>query len=173
MQFVQGYRSKGLSESERSGAVGKTVIIGFGNLLMGDDGAGIHLIQKLATQALPPQVELLDGGVSSFAALAELRTATQGILIDAMTGGGTPGDIYRLTTDQLPDQPCAQMLSVHDFSLLDSLQRAKQAGELPPVIIYGIEPAALELGMELSMPAARAVDIVIAKIMTDLDSIIR
>jgi hypothetical protein len=41
------------------------------------------------------------------------------------------------------------------------------------VIIYGIEPAALELGMELSTPTARAVDTVIAKIMTDLDSIIR
>lgn len=150
----------------------RVLIIGFGNLLMGDDGAGIHLIQKLATQALPPQVELLDGGVSSFAALAELRTATKGILIDAMTGGGTPGDIYRLTTDQLPDQPCAQMLSVHDFSLLDSLRRAKQAGELPPVIIYGIEPSTLELGMELSTPAALAVDRVITKIMDDLRAII-
>jgi len=150
----------------------RVLIIGFGNLLMGDDGAGIHLIQKLATQVLPPQVELLDGGVSSFAALAELRAATQGILIDAMTGGGTPGDIYRLTTDQLPDQPCAQMLSVHDFSLLDSLQRAKQAAELPPVIIYGIEPAELELGMELSTPAALAVDRVITRIMDDLRAII-
>ena len=57
-----------LAGIERSVAVGKTLVIGFGNLLMGDDGAGIHLIQKLANESLPAQVELIDGGVNSFAA---------------------------------------------------------------------------------------------------------
>ena len=64
--------------------MGKTLIIGFGNLLMGDDGAGIHLIQKLATVDLPAEVELIDGGVSSFAALAELPEDLRRELADAL-----------------------------------------------------------------------------------------
>ena len=146
----------------------KTFIIGFGNLLMGDDGAGIHLIQKLATIPLPAQVELIDGGVNSFAALAELRHASMGIIIDTMNGGGTAGDIYRLTADQLDNQPSTKALSVHDFSLMDSLRSAQQIGELPPIIIYGIEPDELELSLELSVPVTVAIDIVITKIMEDL-----
>ena len=121
--------------------MGKTLIIGFGNLLMGDDGAGIHLIQKLATVDLPAEVELIDGGVSSFAALAELPSAERAILIDTMAGGGTPGTIYRLTAQQLDALPKTSAISVHDFSLSDSLQLISRIGELPPILIYAIEPA--------------------------------
>lgn len=149
----------------------KILITGFGNILMGDDGVGIQLIRKLSSQPLPVQVELLDGGVNSFAALAELRYATYGIFIDAMTGGGEPGDIYRLTADHLDSLPCSKVLSVHDCSLMDSLRLYQQMGDLPPVIIYGIEPAVMDLGMELSPQVTLAVDTVISKIMEDLHSI--
>lgn len=148
----------------------KTLIVGFGNLLMGDDGAGIHLIQKMANHKLPANAELLDGGVNSFAVMAQLHDATFCIFVDAMTGGGEPGDIYRLTGDQLEDQPGTQALSVHDFSLVDSLRLAKQVGNLPPVIIYGIEPASIDLGMEISPPVVAAVDAVISRIKEDLRS---
>ena len=148
----------------------KILVVGLGNLLMGDDGAGIHLIRKMAEYPLPEQVELLDGGVSSCAALTELRGAARGIFIDAMAGGGEPGDIYRLTADDLDGQSCQSVLSVHDFSLMDSLRAAKMMGELPRVIIYGIEPAAIGLGMELSPAVARSVDAVIGKIMEDFRS---
>ena len=148
----------------------KTLIAGFGNILMGDDGAGIYLIQKMAKCQLPEQVELLDGGVSSFAALAALQGATLAILIDTMKGGGEPGDIYRLTQDQIGSQSCGRQLSLHDFSLMESLQLAQKMGGLPPVIIYGIEPATVELMMGLSTPVAKAVDAVMTKIFEDLRS---
>jgi hydrogenase maturation protease len=153
--------------------LGKILIVGFGNILMGDDGAGINLIQRMANCQLSEQVELLDGGVNSFAALAELQEASLAILIDTMKGGGEPGDIYRLTQDQIGSQNCGQRMSVHDFSLMDSLQLAKQMGDLPPIIIYGIEPATVELMTEISAPVAMAVDTVIAKIFEDLRSIIQ
>ena len=151
--------------------MGKTVIIGFGNLLMGDDGAGIHLIQKLANECMPAQVELIDGGVNSFAALSGLQSASLAILIDSMAGGEAPGTIYRLTAEQLEAQPNPRALSVHDFSLLDSLQLIGRVEDLPPILIYGIEPSTLDLTMELSQPVERAVDQVIAKIKEDLRSI--
>lgn len=150
----------------------KTLVIGFGNLLKGDDGAGIHLIQKLASYQLPEQVELIDGGVNSFAALAQLQTAKQGILIDAMMGGGEPGDIYRLTVDCLDIHQSNKVISVHDFTLSDSLRQAKLIGELPPLVIYGIEPAATDLGIELSPQVNLAVNKLIARIIEELDLII-
>ena len=119
---------------------------------------------------MPDHVELLDGGVNSFAALTEVQSATLGIFVDSMAGGGKAGDIYRLTADQLDSRQSACILSVHDFSLLDSLRLAKQMGKLPPVIIYGIEPASLELSLDLSPAVAQAVDTVIAKIMEDIES---
>ena len=155
---------------ERGAAVGKTVIIGFGNLLMGDDGAGIHLIQKLANESLPAQVELVDGGVNSFAALAEVHSASQAILIDTMAGGGAPGSIYRLTAQQLDALPKKSALSVHEFSLSDALQLVGRIGELPPILIYGIEPESLELSLQLSRPVELAVEKVIRFIHEDIGS---
>lgn len=146
----------------------KILIVGFGNLLMGDDGAGIHLIRKLAAQQMPVQVSLLDGGVNSFAALAELRYASQGIFVDAMTCEGEPGDVYRMTADDLNTQPCGRSMSLHDFSLIDSLRLSKHTDELPPIIIYGIEPASINLGIELSPQVTLAVDKVISHIMEDI-----
>lgn len=152
--------------------MGKTLIIGFGNLLMGDDGAGIHLIQKLAAHDLPAEVELVDGGVNSFAGLAELPSAERAILVDAMTGGGTPGTIYRLTAQQLDALPKTSAISVHDFSLSDSLQLIGRICKLPPILIYGIEPVSLELTMQLSQPVELAVDKVIGFIQEELRSIL-
>ena len=134
--------------------MGKTLVIGFGNLLMGDDGAGIHLIQKLANESLPAQVELIDGGVNSFAALAEVHSASQAILIDTMT-------------DTMPKKSA---LSVHDFSLSDALQLVGRIGELPPILIYGIEPESLELSLQLSRPVELAVEKVIRFIHEDIGS---
>ena len=150
----------------------KILIIGFGNILMGDDGAGIHLIRKLGQAHLPHGVELLDGGVSSFAALSELRQANYGILIDSMKGGGQPGDIYRMTADELTDQWVQQTWSLHDFTLMDSLRALRRMQEAIPLFVYGIEPLQTELSMLLSCPVALAVDRVTALVMEDLTLIL-
>ncbi|MCX7781269.1 MAG: hydrogenase maturation protease [Negativicutes bacterium] len=146
----------------------KTVIIGFGNLLMGDDGAGIHLVQKLEAQGLPPGVETIDGGVNSFAVMEEIRSAKKVIIVDAMSGGGSPGDVYRLTGGDLVCRQASRALSAHEFSLLDALYIAGKTAELPPIVLYGIEPAAIELRIGLSPQAAAAVDRVADLIMQDL-----
>lgn len=146
----------------------KTLIIGFGNLLMGDDGAGIHAIQRLAACSLPSQTEVIDGGVNSFAALAEIHDAARVIFIDAMQSGGQPGDIYRFTLDDLEALPTGEALSIHDFSLFDSLNVYKKLGKLPTVVIYGIEPETLEWGLDLSPRANAAVETVISKVLSDI-----
>lgn len=148
--------------------MGRTLIIGFGNILMGDDGAGIHAVQKLAACSLPSQTEAIDGGVSSFAALTDIHDAARVIFIDAMRGGGQPGTIYRLTLDNFGPLPMGEALSVHDFSLWDALTAYRSLGELPPIVIYGIEPETLEWGLDLSPRVSAAVETLIAKVLADI-----
>ena len=153
--------------------MGRTVVAGFGNLLMGDDGVGIHVVRELATHALPGGVELVDGGVSSLEVLGSLLDAARIIIVDALTGGGAPGDIYRLTPADLVPAPAAGY-SLHEFSLPQSLALLATTAPLPPIVIYGVEPASLAMGLELSPPAAaaarRVVDLVLAEVRGGADA---
>lgn len=151
----------------------RIVIIGFGNILMGDDGAGIHLVRQLGQQVLPAGVELLDGGVNSFAALSGMGPAQRGILVDAMAAGGNPGDIYRLSAAELSGMTRPAAWSLHDVSLADSLRLLNRLKILPPLIVYGIEPWRTELSMELSPPVAAAVSRVAARIAAELETILQ
>ena len=74
----------------------KIVILGVGNLLLKDEGIGIHVINALQNSPLPTDVdlEIIDGGTSpNIFYLVE--KADKLIIIDAVEGGGEPGAIYR------------------------------------------------------------------------------
>ena len=130
----------------------RRVVIGFGNLLMGDDAVGIHVVRQLGDMDLPPDVELVDGAVASFEALSDARDADEIIIVDALAGGGQPGDMYQITPDDLGEVAAAGSFSLHQFSLTEALYLTKQVGPMPPILIYGIEPGTVELTLELSPP---------------------
>ena len=67
------------------------IILGIGNLLLKDEGVGIHLIQLLEKESLPPGVELVDGGTSTLDILPLLKDADKIIVVDAMQARGEPG----------------------------------------------------------------------------------
>lgn len=136
----------------------KIIILGFGNILMQDDGAGIFVIRRLLDNPPWEKVQLLDGGVASFEILDAARTADRIILIDSLAGGGLPGDLYRLDPEAAAQPAPFCSLSLHDGTLLQSLQLARCAGPFPPVTIYGIEPGQIAFGMTLTPPVAAAVD---------------
>jgi len=144
------------------------VIIGFGNLLMGDDGVGIQVAQKLMETSLPVNVKVIDGGVASFEILDEVRTADFIILIDALAAGGKPGEIYRLLSEELDSFKVNQGLSLHEFTLIDSLRLAKTVGSMPPIVIYGIEPADVSFRWGLTpvvkQAAQRLIPMIIASV---------
>ncbi|SDF29151.1 hydrogenase maturation protease [Sporolituus thermophilus] len=146
------------------------VVVGFGNLLMGDDGAGIRVVERLNDLGLPSGVKALDGGVASFEVLAGLRQAQAIIIVDAMAAGGAPGAVYRMTPADLGAPAPDRAFSLHEFTLLEALHLAAKVAPLPPVVIYGIEPASVELGLELTPPVAQAVERVANLIMDELRS---
>ena len=135
---------------------------------MGDDGAGIQVAQKLMKTSLPVNVEVIDGGVASFEILDEVRTADFIILIDALAAGGNPGDLYRILSENLDNLKTNQGLSLHEFTLIDSLRLAKALGPMPPILIYGIEPEAVSFRWGLTPVVEQALERLIPMIITSV-----
>jgi len=133
----------------------QVLILGIGNLLLSDEGVGVHAVRLLAERGLPSDVELLDGGTSGANLIDHIAHRRRVVVIDAASGNGPPGTVYRCeSSDLMALEPA---LSLHEFGLVDILRMAELMG-CPPqrVIVLGVQFATLEPGMELS-PAVAAV----------------
>ena len=127
----------------------RLAIVGVGNLLLQDEGVGIHLVQALQKVCMPQpdNLEIIDGGT----ALPPLpRNLDKLIIIDAALGGGEPGTIYCLSPDDI-DNNDAPIISPHQLNLGESLRLMELENEKPKkVIIFGVEPKTIDWGLELS-----------------------
>jgi hydrogenase maturation protease len=122
-------------------------ILGLGNLLLTDDGVGIHAVRALAADP-PPGVLLCEVGTAVFDALSALEGATRVIAIDAIDAGQPPGTIVRFELDAA-DAPPTPPSSLHDLDL-PALVRTMPEERRPPVVVVGIQPAVVALGTALS-----------------------
>ncbi len=121
-------------------------IIGCGNLLAGDDGIGIHVLNELKKTYLPSHIQLFEGGTDPLRLLDLLRNTSRVILIDAITGAGNPGEVFILTPEQIDTQPF-EPLSLHQFSLPQIFQFGSELypQEMPKeIFIVGIEGKSID-----------------------------
>ena len=143
-------------------------IIGMGNLLLTDEGIGVHAARALQRVSLPPNVEVIDGGTSPDV-LTYIETADSLVIIDAMDTGDEPGGIYRLPIDDLT--PAANGLtSIHEVNLVAMLKTLKLLGGGPrQAVIIGIQPGDLNWGLELSPPLQRRLPQVIQVVIQEIN----
>jgi hydrogenase maturation protease len=136
-----------------------------GNLLLCDEGVGVHVARALSQRSLPPNVTVVDAGTAFLDVLPDIEKADRILLIDAMEGGGAPGSVYRVPFDQClhPDM----LASLHGFDLSRVLYMAG-SDRAPEVIVFGIEPAHIEWGTELSPTIKQVVPAVEKAIMNEL-----
>lgn len=133
----------------KNGSNCRVVVLGAGNELMKDDGVGVHLVRALARENLGPLVEIIEGG-TLLDCLTDGAPISKLVVVDAVSGGGEPGAIYRLTLEQVEVQR-DEVSSVHQLGLIDSLRLSEVAGTKPgETIIVGIEPKEITWGLELS-----------------------
>jgi len=137
--------------------VKRITVLGIGNLLMQDDGVGVHVIRHLQERKLPPEVKLIDGGTYSYDLLEFIVEADTCIVVDAMHGGGEPGTIYRAPFDELEINPDPGAVSLHEMSLVEAVYLLRLEGHDPNIIVYGVEPHTVSLGLELTDTVARQV----------------
>ena len=116
--------------------ISKLLVLGIGNVLMGDEGVGAFVAQFLTKQKLPPFVKVLDGGTGGFHLLEEFQSADQVILIDATVNGNPVGSWKKLQPKYSSDYP--PTLTAHDIGLKDMLDAAQLLGKMPRVILYAV-----------------------------------
>jgi hydrogenase maturation protease len=130
-----------------------TVVLGIGNLLLGDEGVGVHAARLLTQEKQPPGTEVLEVGSAILDALPALKNADRVIVLDAVMADGPPGTVYRLPFSEC-ERP-SRIGSLHGFDL--SRVMALAGREKPQdVMVLGIEPATIAWSMELSPQVSNA-----------------
>lgn len=131
--------------------MGKTVVLGVGNVLLKDEGLGVRALEILKENyEFPEGVELLDGGTLGMDLLYYLEGADRLVILDAVSGGGPPGTLYRFTDEEVRAY-FKRKVSAHEIgiqevlALLDLLEKPVKS-----VAVLGIEPKDLNIGTDLS-----------------------
>ncbi len=146
-----------------------TLIIGLGNPLRGDDGVGVRLVQELARQTLPPNVQAVDGGTQGLGLVNMMEDQQRVILVDAADVGRSPGEFVRFTLDEARLLGDDQHLSIHAAGLYDALLLAQALNMLPPdVIIFGVQPSHFEWDSTLSPEVEAALPDLLAAVLAEL-----
>ena len=147
----------------------KTAVVGVGNLLMGDEGIGVHIAEKLKSAGLPPDVVVLEGGTHFWGDEEVLNGAEKLVIVDAVLGGGAPATIYRFSIDELEDEADDVRLSCHEMGLIEKLRMTQFAGFSPEqIVIIGVEPARVEWNTGLSKEVEEKVPEIIDAVMAEL-----
>lgn len=134
---------------------GRPLILGVGNLLLGDEGIGVLAAQRLAKTNLAAKADIVDGGTGGFHLLSLLQDYARVILIDAAADGRPPGTITRLRPRFASDFP--RSLSAHDIGLRDLIETAALLGDLPRIDLITVSIEKIQsLGFEVSEPVSAA-----------------
>jgi len=155
----------------------KTLVLGLGNVLMGDEGIGVYVVrmveQRLAELGLTEQelcgeIECLDGGTGGFTLLEPLEEAGRIILIDAANDGNAVGTVTRTTPRFSRDYP--PTITAHDVGMKDLLDMFYIQGGTHEIILYAItidpkQPIRMSLSEQGEKSAAIAVDEIVGELM--------
>ncbi len=134
---------------------GKTIILGVGNLLLRDEGVGVHVATNLMRFSLPDNIEVVEGGTDGYKLFHIILEADRLIVVDCVKGGGEPASIYRFDVKDYNHVPDIYRTSVHQVSILEVISMSGAFRTPPETTIIGIEPKELAMSMELT-PAVLA-----------------
>lgn len=151
-------------------AVSKSVLVlGIGNLVMGDDGVGVRVVQRLQrSYRFPENVRVIDGGTLGLDLLPMLENLSHLILVDAVETGEKAGTLVRLSGAELP-VALETKLSPHQMGLKDLLAVSELMGHSPrEMVLIGVQPGSIEMGIELTDAVDAALDDMVAKVLQEL-----
>lgn len=142
----------------------KIGILGVGNLLLGDEGFGVHVIERLQEQyRFPENVELLDGGTAGIMLAPFMEDKDILFVIDVVNLAEEPGTIHIYENKDVRAGDIQTRMSPHQVGLLEILDLCRLRGKAPQRIeMITVVPADLSTKIGLSEPLALAVDTVIA-----------
>ncbi len=147
----------------------QVVLLGVGNVLMSDEGVGVHAVNALEQgYGFPDGVRCVDGGTSTQALLGDLEHLDHLIVLDAVTSGAAPATLLRLEGAAVP-AACITRLSPHQVGISDLLATLTLLGRAPKhVVQLGVEPELLTLDLNLSPRVAARVPELVAQVLDEL-----
>jgi hydrogenase maturation protease len=147
------------------------LLLGVGNILLGDDGFGVHLINSLADTPFPPNIQVQEAGTVSHQLIPLFRELDHLIIIDVVDAKDRPGSIFRFSPEDL-QYTKEQMVSLHQVSLIDVLTMAELTGGRPKTTIIAVQPQDVtNWSLELTEPVKGAIPRVKELIMEELKKI--
>jgi hydrogenase maturation protease len=150
----------------------KTAVIGVGNLLLKDEGVGVHVVDALQ-RSLPKdrgEPAMIDGGTCPDAFYLLPEGLDKLVVIDAVRGGGEPGAVYRFTPEDIVFRG-GPIASLHQLGLEEGLRVMAHAGLAPKhIVIIGVEPKEIDWGLEMSPELQRKVPLIVDLVEKEIGS---
>ena len=136
----------------------RAVVLGIGNTILSDEAAGVRAVEALEqAYRMPDDVLVIDGGTSGMEMIEDLSNLDFLIVIDVVKTGAAPGTVVKIEGDQIPVF-FRHKLSPHQIALPDVLASLELLDTMPKeIIVLGVEPISLELGMEMTPTVAAKV----------------
>ncbi len=145
----------------------RLLILGIGNILMGDEGIGVHAIREISKHPLPDSVTCLDGGTGGFVLLEAMQDADHIILIDGTIDGAETGTIRRLEPRFSSEYP--KTLTAHDIGLKDLLDAFHILGQTPSVTLFAVSiPELGSLSLDLCDELTDAIPAIVESVLVEL-----
>jgi hydrogenase maturation protease len=156
---------------------GRILVLGLGNLLLKDEGVGVHVVQQLQHRSLGENVEVVDGGTAGLDLLLLEQGLEKVVIIDAVRGGRSSGTIYktRFRAKEIHNwvqalrQEEGGRISLHQVGLIDALVAAEKVGTAPDeIVIIGVEPEQIDCGLELTEIVEQKIPQIIDAVLEEL-----
>jgi hydrogenase maturation protease len=147
----------------------KILILGIGNIILQDEGVGVRVAERMMKMSLPPNVEVLDGGIKGLDLLYFIEGREKVIVVDAVKAGAPPGTLFRFTDKDLAAKK-GVIRSAHGIDFSDVVALAHFTLTTPPQIVFlGIEPESLDASMELSPLIEENIPVLINLVMKEIE----
>jgi hydrogenase maturation protease len=147
----------------------ETLVLGLGNILLRDEGVGVRVVERLQERfEFPSGVRVLDGGTLGLDLLSYVEAADRLLILDAVDLGAEPGAIAHLEGEEIPAFLSVK-ISPHQMGLSDLLAATRLRDVYPEeVVLWGVQPAAIDVGLELSPVVAAQVDVLVDHAVAEL-----
>lgn len=150
----------------------RVLVLGIGNILLSDEGVGVHVINRFQeTFDIPDGVELIDGGTMGLDLVPYFEGKSHVVVVDAMCADGqAPGTIRRFSGSEVMTM-LGERISPHQIGLSDLLACTAVGSQLPEhIVLLGIVPESLDTGLEMSATIHAKVDELVSLLHGELES---
>ncbi len=151
----------------------KVVIIGIGNLLLMDEGIGVHVINELEKYDLPRNLELYDGGTGGFKLTDLMHGAGMVVFVDAVETGKVPGTATIFKLEDVRSVYPKKKYSLHDTDLLEVIKIAELLDNPPEIEVVGVQPKTINYGTALTKELVDSMSNIINTVLMRIEEVCR